>query len=114
MCYSAQVWSDFKKYRRFGGKLDIGEYVKLAGWAKAQGVWVKAVPKAMRNSFMLPDDAREQGAKDAALEAYRFAALDIEHEIAEQTQRLVRAEAVLASSKPTKKAETDRRVATKR
>lgn len=78
-------------------------------------MWVKAVLKAMRNSFMLPDDAREQGGgKDAALEAYRFAALDIEHEIAEQTQRLVRAEAVLASSKPTKKAETDRRVATKK
>lgn len=114
MCYSAQVWADFKKYRRFGGKLDIEEYVKLAGWAKAKGVWVKAVPKAMRNSFMLPDDVLEQGAKDAALGAYRSAALDIEREIAEQTQRLAKAEAVLVSSKPTKKAETDRRVATKK
>jgi putative SOS response-associated peptidase YedK len=112
VCYSAQIWADFKKYRRFGGALDIEGYVKLAGWARAKGVWVKSVPKAMRNSFMEPSDPGEQPARDAALAAYQAAALDLEREIAEQTERLVKAEAVLASPKPTKKAETDRRVST--
>lgn len=34
MCYSAQIWADFRKYERFGGKLNIKEFTKLAGWTK--------------------------------------------------------------------------------
>jgi hypothetical protein len=29
LCYSAQIWADFRKYERFGGTLDLREYVKL-------------------------------------------------------------------------------------
>lgn len=112
MCYSAQIWSDFKKYRRIGGTLDIEAYVKLAGWAKAKGVWVKSIPQAMRNSFMEAEGPDEQRAKDAALDAYQAAALDLEREIAEQAERKAKAQVVLAGPKPTKKAATDVRVAT--
>lgn len=111
ICYSAQIWADFKKYQRLGGELDIEGYVKLAGWAKAKGAWIKAVPKAMRNAFMEPTGPAEQEAKDAALEAYRAAELDLQREIAEQTERLEKAKVVLAGPKPTKKAATDQRVA---
>lgn len=51
MCYSAQIWADFRKYERFGGKLAIKEFTKLAGWTKAKGNWVKVVPKAMRRAM---------------------------------------------------------------
>lgn len=30
MCYSAQIRVDFCKYERFGGKLNIKEFTKLA------------------------------------------------------------------------------------
>jgi len=45
MCYSAQIWVDFRKYERFGGKLNTKEFTKLAGWTKQKGSWVKVVPK---------------------------------------------------------------------
>ena len=112
MCYSAQIWADFKKYRRFGGTLDIEGYVKLAGWAKAKGVWVKSVPKAMRNAFMDAYGPDEQRAKDAALDAYQAATLDLERELAEQAERKAKAEVILAGPRPTKKAANDVRVAT--
>ena len=51
MCYSAQIWADFRKYERFGGKLAIKEFTKLAGWTKQKGNWVKVVPKAMRRAM---------------------------------------------------------------
>jgi hypothetical protein len=43
MCYSAQIWADFRKYERFGGKLNVKEFTKLAGWTKKKGTWVKVV-----------------------------------------------------------------------
>ena len=51
MCYSAQIWADFRKYERYGGKLDLKEFTKLAGWTKKKGNWVKVIPKAMRRAM---------------------------------------------------------------
>lgn len=70
------------------------------------------VPKAMRNAFQASDQPQGQEAKSAVLEAHRAAALAQEQLIAEQTERLTRAEGVLAGPKPTKKSATDKRVAT--
>ena len=114
MCYSAQVQANFKKYRRAGGEMDIKEYVALAERSAKAGRWVTEVPKALRNSFMDadPDDAEQQEATAAALEAYRATALKHEQEIAVQTERLMVAEAALAGPRPTKKAANDKRVAT--
>jgi len=112
MCYSAKILADFRAYQRFGGALDMPAFAKLAGWAAEAGTWMSAVPKAMRNAFLASSLPEDEDARNAALEAYRVAALAQEHLIAEQTDRLTRAEAVLAGPKPTKKAATDKRVAT--
>ena len=112
MCYSAQIWADFRKYERFGGKLNIKEFTKLAGWTKQKGSWVKVVPKAMRRAMtnatsdMLPVEMIE-----VARAADADATVAIAAEIDTQKARLAEANAKLASTKPTKKAENDRRVA---
>lgn len=31
MCYSAQIWADYRKYERFGGKLDIKAFTLKTG-----------------------------------------------------------------------------------
>lgn len=113
MCYSAQIWADFRKYERFGGTLNIKEFTKLAGWTRRKGTWVKVVPKAMRNAMtdatngLLPLETVE-----AAREADKESIALIAAEIGVQEARLAEANAKLASAKPTKKAENDRRVAT--
>lgn len=113
MCYSAQIWADFRKYERFGGTLDIKGYMKLAGWAKKKGAWTKVVPRAMRR---IMTDATTSGLPIETVEMARAADSEaialIAAEIGTQEARLAEANAKLASAKPTKKAETDRRVAT--
>lgn len=113
MCYSAQVWADFRKYERLGGTLSIKEFTKLAGWTRQKGTWVKAVPKALRQAMTdaacgrLPIETVE-AARAADAEAIAL----ITVEIGAQEARLAEANAKLASAKPTKKAENERRVAT--
>lgn len=113
MCYSAQVWADFRKYERLGGTLSIKEFTKLAGWTRQKGTWVKAVPKALRQAMTdaacgrLPIETVE-AARAADAEAIAL----ITAEIGGQEARLAEANAKLASAKPTKKAENERRVAT--
>jgi hypothetical protein len=69
VCYSAQVWSDFQKYERLGGKLDIKAYVELFWERKRSGDWIKVIPKGMRDGFMHPRNASEEEAKVASLAA---------------------------------------------
>lgn len=113
MCYSAQIWADFRKYERFGGKLGIKEFTKLVGWTKKKGNWVKVLPKAMRRAMTdatggVLDIATVEMAREAETEAIAL----IASEIGVQEARLVEANVKLASAKPTKKAENDCRVAT--
>jgi putative SOS response-associated peptidase YedK len=111
MCYSAQIYADFRKYQRFGGTLDIKAYTALAGWARQKGTWTKAVPKTMRRSMLDAGSlAPELAAAAAAANAAGAAALD--DEIAAQSDRREKAQAKLASAKPTKAAENDLRVST--
>jgi putative SOS response-associated peptidase YedK len=113
MCYSAQVWADFTKYARFGGKLNIKEFAKLVGWTKRKGTWAKAVPKAMRRAITdAASGTLDVETVDAARAADTEAIALIASEIGVQEARLIDANAKLASTKPTKKAENDRRVAT--
>jgi len=51
MCYLAQIWADFKKYERFGGKLNIKEFIKLAGW-KEEGQLGQGRPKGDATSHV--------------------------------------------------------------
>ncbi|MDF4024145.1 SOS response-associated peptidase family protein [Luteibacter sp. PPL201] len=114
MCYSAQIVADFSKYRRHGGELDVQAYVKMAGWVRQKGTWMKAMPKAMRNAFLDSRAPEEQEARGLAVAAYREAATALQEEIAAQSARLEKARAVLASPKPTKRAEGEQRIATKK
>lgn len=109
MCYSAQIWADYRKYERFGGSLDIKGYMALAGWARKKGTWTKAVPKTMRRSMLdAAADSPELAAAAAAANDAGAAALH--DEIAAQSERQEKALAKLASPKPTKAAENERRV----
>ena len=113
MCYSAQIWADFRKYERFGGALDIKEFSKLGGWTRRKGTWVKVIPRAMRRAMtdatnsVLPMETVE-----IACAADQEAIALIAAEIGTQEARLAQANAKLASAKPTKSAENERRVAT--
>jgi putative SOS response-associated peptidase YedK len=111
MCYSAQVWADYHKYERLGGELKIHDFVKMVGWARRQGVWRKAFPTQLRQMILAKAvDDRELGALIATSDIEAVESLQAI--ITKQSERLAGAEAKLASGKPTKKAETDKRVAT--
>ncbi len=112
MCYSAQVWADFKKYERLGGRLDVSAFSRLFFERGKKGDFIKLVPRAMRDAFAHPRNDGEKQVQDTALEAYRAVSLVYEEVIAKQTERLVKAEKTLAGPKPTKTAANDQRVAT--
>lgn len=120
MCYSAQIYSDFRKYQRLGGKLDIDAYVKLAGWTKEKGTWMKSVPKGTRAALLevseQPEFQDEHGALlfHAVSEAEVSAIADLDAEVVKQEQRIADAQAKLASARPTKAAEKDLGAATKK
>ena len=120
MCYSAQIYSDFRKYQRFGGKLDIDAFVKLAGWTKEKGTWIKSVPKGTRIALLevseQPEFQDEHGAHlfHAVSDAEVSAIADLDAEVAKQEQRIADAEAKLASARPTKAAEKELGAATKK
>ena len=111
MCYSAQIWADYHKYERLGGKLDIKGYLKLAGWTRQKGNWTKVVPKTMRHS-MLALAASAPGLSEEAAAAEAESVADITREMAVQVGRKALAEAKLASAKPTKAAADALRIST--
>jgi putative SOS response-associated peptidase YedK len=109
MCYSAQIWADYRKYERFGGTLDIKGYTVMAGWARKKGMWTKAVPKTVRRSML---DAHVPALASAAAAASAEGAALLQDEIEKQGERRAKAQAKLDSPKPTKAAQNDLRVAT--
>jgi putative SOS response-associated peptidase YedK len=111
MCYSAQIWADFRKYERLGGTLDIKGYTALAGWTRKKGSWTKVVPKGMRRSMLDLGETAPELCK-AAAEAEVAGIADITQELAEQEDRHAVAQAKLASPKPTKAAANDLRIST--
>lgn len=110
MCYSAQVYSDYRKYQRYGGTLDIKAFADLFFEQGQKGTFTKLVPKAVRDSFEAAATEGEREVHAAVVQAYRNVILHYEEIIAEQTERLIKANAKL-SIKHTKTAENDARVA---
>ena len=110
MCYSAQVWADYRLYvRQYGAVLDIKEFYELF-WRRGSDGKIK-IPKAMEAAFAEPKTDAEQQIK-AAIDA--FAAeqtTKLEQDLFKQRKRLADAERVLAS-KPTKAASESQRIAT--
>ena len=120
MCYSAQIYSDFRKYQRLGGKLDIAAFVEMAGWTKEKGAWIKSVPPGLRNALMQVTGAapflEEHGQNlfKAVAEAEAQAIYDLTSEVERQGERIEKAQFILASARPTKAAENELRIATKK
>lgn len=112
MCYSAQVWADWRRYRKQGGELDIKGFVRLIDEMGGRPGWIRKLPKATRDSLL--DVRTEEGMAlaKAVREANRAAEDMLQSELHAQTDRLTAAEAVLAGPKPTKKAANDQRIAT--
>ncbi|HEV2540181.1 MAG TPA: SOS response-associated peptidase family protein [Frateuria sp.] len=111
MCYSAQIKADFTKYvRHFGATISLERFVALFWERQRDGSWTK-IPKAMRDAFRRPES--EAGFELAKLvaEGDREQEQRYREELTAQHARLAKAEAVLASAKPTKKAAEDKRIA---
>lgn len=111
MCYSARIWSDFKKYERYGGQLGVEEFVRLFWERRTRGDWVRKLPKAMRDAFVAPRSAAEMTLAKLVAEGNREAAGVAQAELESQTKRLENAERILAGPRPTKKAVNDQRIA---
>ncbi|GAB2545425.1 SOS response-associated peptidase family protein [Rhodanobacter koreensis] len=111
MCYSAQVWADYKKYAKaFGADIGVRRYVELFWQKKKDGSWQK-IPKAMKAAFADPRTGEEREVQALIADTDRELALAFESELFRQKTRLTNAERIMASGNPTKKAENDVRVA---
>ncbi len=112
MCYSAQIKADYHHFvREWGAVVSIKRFAELFWEKRKDGQWTR-IPKAMREAFRKP--AGEDGFALARLvaEADRELAERYQAELRVQTARLENAEAVLAGSRPTRKAADDQRIAT--
>lgn len=112
MCYSAQVWADWHRYRKAGGDLDIDAFARMLDELGGTAGWIRKVPKRTRDTLL--DVRTEQGMAlaKAVREANRVAEDMLRTELLTQTDRLRAANAVLAGPRPTKKAANDQRIAT--
>jgi putative SOS response-associated peptidase YedK len=110
MCYSAQIWAEYKKYcRAYGARLDIGAYAELF-WARLEDARIK-IPKAMEDEFSVPASDVERYVR-AAIDKYRTQqATKLEQELFKQRKRLADSERTLLT-KTTKAATDDKRIAT--
>ena len=112
MCYSAQIKADFHHFvREWGAVVSMKRFVELF-WEKRQdGQWTK-IPKAIREAFRRPEGEEGFALAKLVAEADREQAERYQAELSAQTARLGKAEAVLAGSRPTKRAADDQRIAT--
>jgi len=110
MCYSAQIWADYRRYvRDFGVELSVREFYDLF-WRRKADPKVK-VPKAMEAAFAAPASDIERDIKALIDEFSAEQEVKLQQELFKQRKRLVDAERAL-QTKTTKKAEEDRRIAT--
>jgi putative SOS response-associated peptidase YedK len=110
MCYSAQVWSDYRRYmRQFGAELSIKEFFDLF-WRRSNVDSKIKIPKAMEAAFADPTTEQEREIK-ALIDAFAVEQTAVlEQEVFKQRKRLVDAERVL-ETKPTKAAAESKRIA---
>jgi len=110
MCYSAQVWADYRRYiRDFGAELDIKEFFEIF-WRRKGDAKVK-IPKAMEAAFAEPRSDMEREIKALIAEFAAEQEVKLQQEIFKQRTRLADAERTLLT-KTTKKAEEDKRIST--
>lgn len=108
MCYSAQIWSDYRKYvRAYGADIDIDAFVELF-WARQDSDRIK-VPLALEAAFSAPQGEQETRVQ-GLIGQYRLQqATKLERELFKQRQRLADAERTLLT-KTTKAALEAKRI----
>jgi putative SOS response-associated peptidase YedK len=110
MCYSAQIWADYRRYvREYGVLLDIKEFYDLF-WRRKSDDKVK-IPRAMEAAFAEPASDIEREIKALIGEFTDEQELKLQQELFKQKKRLADAERSL-ETKTTKRAEEDKRIAT--
>lgn len=111
MCYSAQVWADYRKYvKRFGVKVNIGEFLQLLKRRQAGEKII--LPKGLTDAFKqsTPQNVEEEECRDLVLVFEAAEVSRIEAELFVQRRRLADAERKLAT-KYTKGASESQRIA---
>ena len=110
MCFSAQVWADYRKYvRHYGAKISIQEFVRLLERRQAGEKII--LPKGLTDAFKgTPQSEGEEQCRDLVLAFEVAEAARIEADLFAQRRRLADAQRILAV-KPTKKASEDERIA---
>ena len=109
MCYSAQVWADYRLYvRQYGAELDIKEFYELF-WRRGSDNKIK-IPKAMEASLPEPKNEAEKQLKSAIDAFAAEQTVKLEQDLFRQRKRLADAERAL-QSKPTKAAGESKRIA---
>ena len=110
MCYSAQIWADYRRYvRDFGAELSIKEFYDLF-WRRKADPKVK-IPKSIEAAFAQPTTDLARQIKALIDEFAAEQEVKLQQELFKQKKRLADAERVL-QAKTTKKAEEDKRIAT--
>lgn len=110
MCYSAQIWAEYRKFEReFGAVLSIHQYVRFFWERRRDGTWRK-IPKRMKDAFAHPRDDAEREIQTMIAEGDAELEQTLQAELFKQKKRLADAERALAG-KITKKAQNEQRVA---
>ena len=110
MCYSAQIWADYKKYTRaFGAEIDISTFTDLF-WSRVEDDKIK-LPKAMEDAFSAPSSEQETRIQDLIQQYKAKQASKFEQELFKQRKRLADAERTLRA-KTTKAATEAKRIST--
>jgi putative SOS response-associated peptidase YedK len=110
MCYSAQIWADYRRFtREFGAALDIDAFRELFLRRRSGGKVY--VPKAMEAAFAEPTSDEEREVKALIDEFAAEQATKLEQELFKQRKRLADANRKL-QVKPTKGASEEQRIAT--
>ena len=111
MCYSAQAWQDYRKFKReFGATLGIKEYIRLFWDWREKGTPYR-FPKAMLDAFADAKDGDELKIRQWIDDWKAEQVTATEQELFALKKRLADAERTL-QTKVTKKAQNDQRIAT--
>lgn len=109
MCYSAQIWANYKKYvRAWGADVDIKEFVRLY-WERQTNARIR-IPKALDAAFDEPHGDDESTIRALILAFNAQQATKYEQELFKQRKRLADAERTL-QTRTTKAATESRRIA---
>ena len=113
MCYSAQIWADYRKYTRvFGAVISLREFVDTF-WHRREEASLK-LPKALEAAFEEAEASSEELRRiQMAIAEYKAERTGkLEQELFKQVKRRADAERSLQAGKPTKKAQEDLRIST--